>query len=41
MQLGQVVDFCIEYNNRHTEAEKKKETKYRKANQDDIGAYFG
>jgi hypothetical protein len=46
MQVGQVVDFVIAYNERQERAEKraKKEEKKgrkRKANQDDINAFFG
>ena len=44
MQLGQVVDFCIEYNNRHKEQTEKTEkpvTKYRLATGDEVKAYFG
>lgn len=46
MQLGQVVDFVISFNERQEKAEKraKKEEKKgrkRKANQDDINAFFG
>ena len=46
MQLGQVVDFVISYNERHEKAEKraKKEAKHgkkRKASQNDINAWFG
>ena len=46
MQLGQVVDFCIAYNERQEEAEKKhkiaeKKGTRRKANQGDINALFG
>ena len=46
MQLGQVVDFVIAYNERQTEAEKaqkraeKRGTK-RKGTQNDINAFFG
>lgn len=46
MQLGQVVDFVIAYNERQKEAEKaheraeKKQNK-RKATQNDINAFFG
>lgn len=45
-QVGQVVDFVIAYNERQERAEKraKKEEKKgrkRKANQDDINAFFG
>ena len=46
MQLGQVVDFCISYNERQKEAEKaqkraeKRGTK-RKGTQNDINAFFG
>lgn len=46
MQLGQVVDFCISYNERQKEAEKaqKRAEKHgtkRKASQNDINAFFG
>lgn len=46
MQLGQVVDFCIEYNQRAEEAEKQikreeKRGKKRRANQSDIDAFLG
>jgi len=46
MQLGQVVDFCISYNERQKAAEKaqKRAEKYgtrRKASQNDINAFFG
>ncbi len=46
MQLGQVVDFCISYNERQREAEKaqkraEKRKKKRKASQNDINAFFG
>lgn len=46
MQVGQVIDFVIAYNERQERAEKraKKEEKKgrkRKANQDDINAFFG
>lgn len=46
MQIGQVVDFCIVYNNRQIEAEKaaeqgKARPRKRKANQNDINAFFG
>lgn len=46
MQLGQVVDFIIAYNERQKEAEKeaKKEEKRarkRKATQNDINSFFG
>ena len=46
MQLGQVVDFVIAYNDRqkHAEAKAKKEAKRgarRKASQNDINAFFG
>lgn len=42
MQLGQVVDFVIDYNerNKRAEAESKKKKK-RKASQNDINAFFG
>ena len=46
MQLGQVVDFCIEYNKRQERAEKaaeksKGKPKKRLATQEEIRAYFG
>lgn len=46
MQLGQVVDFVIAYNERHEKAEKRtkkeqKSGKKRKASQGDINAWFG
>ena len=46
MQLGQVVDFVIAYNERQESAEKKakieeKKGRRRKANQNDINAFFG
>lgn len=46
MQLGQVVDFCIDYNKRQEKAEKqsKWEEKHgtkRKATQNDINSFFG
>ena len=43
MQLGQVVDFCIEYNKRHRDTEEtpKKEYKYRMATTKETSAYFG
>ena len=46
MQLGQAVDFCIEYNNRQLETierAKKEEQRgtRRKATQADIRSFFG
>jgi len=46
MQIGQVVDFVISYNERQKRAEEKHETekkrgKTRKATQADIDAFFG
>ena len=46
MQLGQVVDFCIAYNERQNRAEKaqkraEKQGYKRKASQNDINAFFG
>lgn len=46
MQLGQVVDFVIAYNNRQKDAEKQakkeeKRGKKRKATSEDIKAWFG
>ena len=46
MQIGQIVDFCIAYNERSKEAEKaqkraeRRGTK-RKGTQNDINAFFG
>ena len=46
MQIGQVVDFCIAYNNRQKAAEKaqkwaEKHGTRRKATQSDINSFFG
>lgn len=53
MQLGQVVDYCIAFNNRHKDEtpdpnqksidrkKKKGPRKYRRATQEEIKAYFG
>jgi hypothetical protein len=46
MQLGQVVDFCIAYNERQKDNEERqkaeeKHGKRRKATQAEIDAYFG
>ena len=46
MQIGQIVDFCISYNDRQKKAEKQAEReekrgKKRRATQDDINAFFG
>lgn len=46
MQLGQVVDYCIEHANMHFEAEKEAEQEEkrkgkRKANQADWDAFLG
>jgi hypothetical protein len=46
MQLGQVVDFVISYNERHKKAERRakleeKRGKRRKASQNDINSWFG
>jgi len=46
MQLGQVVDFCIAYNERQKQTEKQakreeKRGKKVKATQGDINAFFG
>ena len=46
MQLGQVVDFVISYNERQKETEKRakqeeKRSRKRKASQNDINAWFG
>lgn len=46
MQLGQIVDFCISFNERQKEADKQqkkaeKAALKRKASQGDINAFFG
>lgn len=42
MQVGQVVDFCIDYNNRQKKAEEEAEKpEKRRATQSDIDAFFG
>jgi hypothetical protein len=46
MQIGQLVDLCISYNERQEETQKRankeeKKTKKRKATQRDINAFFG
>lgn len=45
MQLGQVVDFCMDYNKRVEAAQKKAKEKpeptRRRATQADIDAFFG
>lgn len=46
MQIGQLVDFCIEYNEREKRAQKEQEKRdkgqsRRKATQADIKAFFG
>ena len=46
MQVGQVVDFVIAYNERQKQAERKakreeKHGRKRKATQNDINAFFG
>ena len=42
MQVGQVVDFVISYNERNKQAEKEsKKEKKRRASQGDINAFFG
>ena len=47
MQIGQIVDFCVEYNNRQKQAKdelkkaEKKKVKKHRANQDEINAFFG
>lgn len=39
MTIGQVVDFCIEYNNRNKQEEKKSDR--RKATREDYRLFFG
>ena len=46
MQLGQIVDFCISFNERQKEADKQQKKAEiaavkRKASQGDINAFFG
>jgi len=42
MQIGQIVDFCIAYNNRQKQNEKeRKGPSKRRATQKDINAFFG
>ena len=46
MQVGQLVDFCIAYNDRQKAAEREAEREERrghkrKGNQNDINAFFG
>lgn len=46
MQLGQVVDFVIAFNERQKKAERQAEReeargKYRRATQEEINAFFG
>ena len=46
MQLGQIVDFCIEYNEREKKAQKARERRERglerrRASQADFDAFFG
>lgn len=42
MQIGQIVDFTIAYNNRQKQGEKEKKGKQkRRATQKDINAFFG
>lgn len=41
MTLGQIVDYCIEYDRQQNGDEKKKAPKRHKATQAEIDAYFG
>lgn len=42
MNLGRVLDYCIEYNNMHeVKDEEEEKPKARKATQKDIDAFFG
>lgn len=42
MTLGQIVDYCVEYDRQMNSGEKKKETpKKHRATQAEINAYFG
>lgn len=41
MQLGAIVDYCVEYDNQTAKAEKKeKGTSYHYASQDEINAFL-
>jgi len=39
MEIGQIVDFCIEYNDAHDLSEKEKKPQIRKATQADWDAF--
>ena len=41
MQIGTIVDYCIDYNERIKQAESDDKPKKRKASQADINAFFG
>ncbi len=42
MTIGQLVDFCIEYNNRHATDETQEEKPQKRwATRDEINAFFG
>lgn len=42
MQLGAIVDYCVEYDNQHNKSEKKQEKPtLRRATQAEINAFFG
>lgn len=46
MQVGQIVDFCVAYNDRQKQAEKREKhieqhSQKRRASQGDINAFFG
>ena len=42
MTIGQIVDFCVDYNRRHEETTKDKtKPKKRKATQAEIDAFLG
>ena len=42
MTIGQLVDFCIEYNNRHAQQEQEQEKpQTRWATREEIDAFFG
>lgn len=42
MQLGAIVDYCVEYDNQQKKAEKEEQDPpRRKATQADIDAFFG
>lgn len=41
MQIGTLVDYCIDFNARNKQAESTDEPRKRKASQAEINAFFG